>query len=129
MGEILHKLAYIEDEADIRVIAQMALQLMGGYEVVLYASGEEALQQLPQEVPQLLLMDVMMPGQDGPSILQAMRRIPALQQLPVIFMTAKAQQTEIDHYMSLGAIGVITKPFDPMQLAAQVAEIWQQSQA
>ena len=58
-----------------------------------------------------------------------MRQIPALQQLPVIFMTAKAQQGEIDHYKSLGAIGVITKPFDPMKLAAQVAEIWQQSQA
>ena len=73
-------------------------------------------------------MDVMMPGQDGPGVLQAMRQIPALQQLPVIFMTAKAQQAEIDHYKSLGALGVITKPFDPMKLAAQVAELWQQSQ-
>ena len=129
MTETLHRLAYVEDEADIRTVAQMALQLMGGYEVALYASGEEALRQLPQALPQLLLMDVMMPGQDGPSVLQAMRQIPALQQLPVIFITAKAQQGEIDHYKSLGAIGVITKPFDPMKLAAQVAEIWQQSQA
>ena len=128
MAETLHRLAYVEDEADIRTIAQMALQLMGGYEVALYASGEEALLKLPHALPQLLLMDVMMPGQDGPGVLQAMRQIPALQQLPVIFMTAKAQQAEIDHYKSLGALGVITKPFDPMKLAAQVAELWQQSQ-
>ena len=126
MVETLRKLAYVEDEADIRTIAQMALQMMGGYEVALYASGEEALQQLPQDIPQLLLMDVMMPGQNGPSVLEAMRQIPALQHLPVIFMTAKAQQGEIDYYKSLGAIGVITKPFDPMQLAHEVAGLWQQ---
>ena len=126
VAEALRKLAYVEDEADIRTIAQMALQMMGGYEVALYASGEEALQQLPQDIPQLLLMDVMMPGQNGPSVLEAMRQIPALQHLPVIFMTAKAQQGEIDYYKSLGAIGVITKPFDPMQLAHEVAELWQQ---
>ena len=126
MAETLRKLAYVEDEADIRTIAQMALQMMGGYEVALYASGEEALQQLPQDIPQLLLMDVMMPGQNGPSVLEAMRQIPALQHLPVIFMTAKAQQGEIDYYKSLGAIGVITKPFDPMQLAHEVAGLWQQ---
>ena len=126
VAEALRKLAYVEDEADIRTIAQMALQMMGGYEVALYASGEEALQQLPQDIPQLLLMDVMMPGQNGPSVLEAMRQIPALQHLPVIFMTAKAQQGEIDYYKSLGAIGVITKPFDPMQLAHEVAGLWQQ---
>ena len=126
VAEALRKLAYVEDEADIRTIAQMALQMMGGYEVALYASGEEALQQLPQDIPQLLLMDVMMPGQNGPSVLEAMRQIPELQHLPVIFMTAKAQQVEIDYYKSLGAIGVITKPFDPMQLAHEVAELWQQ---
>ena len=126
VAEALRKLAYVEDEADIRTIAQMALQMMGGYEVALYASGEEALQQLPQDIPQWLLMDVMMPGQNGPSVLEAMRQIPELQHLPVIFMTAKAQQGEIDYYKSLGAIGVITKPFDPMQLAHEVAELWQQ---
>ena len=126
VAETLRKLAYVEDEADIRTIAQMALQMMGGYEVALYASGEEALQQLPQDIPQLLLMDVMMPGQNGPGVLEAMRQIPALQHVPVIFMTAKAQQAEVDYYKSLGAIGVITKPFDPMQLAHEVAELWQQ---
>ena len=126
VAEALRKLAYVEDEADIRTIAQMALQMMGGYEVALYASGEEALQQLPQDIPQLLLMDVMMPGQNGPGVLEAMRQIPALQHVPVIFMTAKAQQGEIDYYKSLGAIGVITKPFDPMQLAHEVAGLWQQ---
>ena len=126
VAETLRKLAYVEDEADIRTIAQMALQMMGGYEVALYASGEEALQQLPQDIPQLLLMDVMMPGQNGPGVLEAMRQIPALQHVPVIFMTAKAQQAEVDYYKSLGAIGVITKPFDPMQLAHEVAGLWQQ---
>ncbi|WP_137719421.1 response regulator [Methylobacillus flagellatus] len=124
MTQALKRIAYVEDEADIRTVAQMALQMVGGYEVSLYASGEEALQKLPLSMPQLLLMDVMMPGQDGPTTLGELRKLPACADLPVIFMTAKAQQSEIAYYKSLGALDVITKPFDPMALSATVERIW-----
>lgn len=125
MNNALTRIAYVEDEEDIRTIAKMSLEMLGGYAVHLFASGDEALQQLPQLKPQLVLMDVMMPGRDGPSTLLAMRETAELREVPVIFMTAKAQQGEIAQYKSLGALDVITKPFDPMTLAARVANIWQ----
>lgn len=128
MTNVLKKLAYVEDEEDIRTIAKMALEMVGGYEVHLFASGDEALLGLPSLKPQLILMDVMMPGRDGPGTLQALREIPALAEVPVIFMTAKAQQAEIAQYIALGAIGVITKPFDPMALTGQITELWLQHQ-
>lgn len=121
----LKTIAYVEDEEDIRTIAKMSLEMMGGYEVHVFASGDQALQGLPALKPQLVLMDVMMPGRDGPSTLSTMRTMPELEQIPVIFMTAKAQSSEIEHYKSLGAIDVITKPFDPMSLASRVSAIWQ----
>ena len=124
----LKHIAYIEDEEDIRTIAKMSLEMIGGYSVDLFASGDEALRQLPARKPQLILMDVMMPGRDGPSTLAALRELPELRTVPVIFMTAKAQQTEVAHYKAIGAIGVITKPFDPMTLAQQVSAIWQVEQ-
>ena len=89
--------------------------------------GIEAMKYLEDSdlpLPDLVLLDVMMPGMDGPSTLQALRAIPSLAETPVIFMTAKAQAHEIEHYKALGALDVITKPFDPMQLSQQIHRIW-----
>lgn len=120
----LNCILYVEDEPDIRVVAQMALQAVGGFDVIACASGQEALGAAPHARADLLLLDVMMPGMDGPSTLKALRALPATAQTPVIFMTAKVQASEVAAYKGLGALEVIPKPFDPMVLSAQIQRIW-----
>jgi CheY-like chemotaxis protein len=116
---------YVDDEPDIREVVLMALGLADHLDVHSCDSGEQALQLLPQIKPDLVLLDVMMPGTDGPSTLQRMRADPALASIPVIFMTAKAMPQEVARFRELGAVAVIAKPFDPMQLAKQVLNIWE----
>lgn len=126
MPSPLKKILYVEDEPDIRAIAQMALQAVGGFEVIACASGNDALLAAPEAMADLLLLDVMMPGLDGPATLKALREIPATSHTPVIFMTAKVQATEVAVYKALGALEVIAKPFDPMELSDQIRKIWAQ---
>ncbi|MDP2035498.1 MAG: response regulator [Polaromonas sp.] len=125
MPKPLARILYVEDEPDIRMVAQMALEAVGGFTVIACASGSEALAAAPTASADLLLLDVMMPGMDGPSTLKALRDLPATAQTPVIFMTAKVQAAEVAQYMALGALDVIHKPFDPMELAAQIGRIWE----
>ncbi len=120
----LCRILYVEDEPDIRAIAQMALEALGGFTVIACASGSEALAAAPTASADLLLLDVMMPGMDGPGTLKALRALPATAGTPVIFMTAKVQAAEVAQYRELGAIDVIHKPFDPMELSAQISRIW-----
>lgn len=120
----LSRVLFIEDEADIRHVAKMALERIGGLDVLACASGEEALKRATQFHPDLVLLDVMMPEMDGPALLKLLRLLPGLEVTPVVFMTAKVQPGEIAHLKSLGALEVIAKPFDPMLLASRLAEIW-----
>jgi len=90
--------------------------------------GREALEKGPGFAPDLILLDVMMPDMDGPSTLKALRELPELTGVPIIFMTAKVQPAEILHYKSLGALDVLAKPFDPMQISNQIRAIWQAAQ-
>ena len=124
MPKPLARILYVEDEPDIRAVAQMALEAVGGFAVTACASGSEALAAAPTAGADLLLLDVMMPGMDGPSTLKALRALPATATTPVIFMTAKVQAAEVAQYRELGAIDVIHKPFDPMELSAQIGRIW-----
>jgi len=119
------KLLYVDDEPDIREVAAMALELDGEIEVRQAGSGAEALELLDAGdwTPQVILLDVMMPGADGPTTLAEIRKRPASAATPVIFITARAQPHERARLMSLGAIGVITKPFDPMTLAQDVRAV------
>ncbi|MCK9394407.1 MAG: response regulator [Methylobacter sp.] len=117
------KILYVEDEHDIQVIAQMALETVGGFEVTICGSGMEALQTAAGFAPDIILLDVMMPGMDGIQTYQALRRMPECAATPVVFMTAKVQANEVRHYLDLGAAGVIPKPFDPMTLADDVQAI------
>ncbi len=122
---LLRTLLYIDDEPDIRQIVQMALGLAPGLAVHTGDSGEQALSLARALHPDLVLLDVMMPGLDGPGTLARMRAEPSLAGLPVVFMTARAMPQEIARFRELGAAGVIAKPFDPMQLAGQVFALWE----
>lgn len=120
----LKKILYVEDEEDIRTVAQIALESVGGFELHICSSGEDALKEAVDFGPQLLLLDVMMPGMDGPTTLKELQKKPSITNIPVIFMTAKVQPQEVEHFKSLGAIDVIAKPFDPMTLAETINAIW-----
>jgi two-component system, OmpR family, response regulator len=119
----MNKILHIEDEVDIQEVARIALEDVGGFSVTVVGSGREGLAAARRSRPDVILLDVMMPGMDGPTTLQELRRAPSTASIPVIFMTAKAQAHEIERYLALGALGVITKPFDPMTLAEEVTAL------
>jgi CheY-like chemotaxis protein len=120
----LTRILLVEDDPDIREIAEMALGTVGGFEVLSCGTGGEALRRLTELGPQLAVIDVMMPGMDGPGLLAALRARPDTAALPIVFMTAKVQPEEMARWRALGAAGVIAKPFDPMKLADRLREIW-----
>ncbi len=120
----LQRIMLIDDEEDIRAVAELALEAVGGFTLKVCSSGQSALAAINEFEPQLILLDVMMPGMDGPSTLRAIRKYPGFARTPAIFMTAKVQQEEIRGYLSLGAEAVIPKPFDPMTLSDQIRGIW-----
>jgi two-component system, OmpR family, response regulator len=121
----LRTVLYVDDEPDIREIVQLALGLSDELAVHICESGEQALAVIPRVKPDLVMLDVMMPGMDGPTTLRKMRAAPELADIPVIFMTAKAMPQEIVRFHELGALGVIPKPFDPMRLTQQVFAMWE----
>ena len=119
----IHKVLLVDDEDDIRKIGQLSLSRVGKWQTVLASSGAEALAQAAAERPDLILLDVMMPGMDGPTTLTQLRAQEATAHTPVIFMTAKIQKQEVARYLELGAVGVIGKPFDPMTLPAEIKKL------
>ena len=123
----LQRILYIEDEPDIQAVARLALEAVGGFTVEVCSSGEEAQAKGAAFAPDLILLDVMMPGMDGHTTLKALRAIAALSATPVIFMTAKVQANELAEYKAMGALDVIPKPFDPMTLAEQIKALWDKS--
>ena len=125
----LSKVLYVEDDSDIQTVAVMALEIVGGFTLEVCNSGEEALARGEGFRPDIILLDVMMPGMDGPTTLRRLREIPSLKEIPAIFMTAKVMPSDIRRYIDMGAIDVIPKPFDPMTLAEQVKKIWETSNA
>ncbi len=124
MTKLLDKILYVEDDPDIQAIAVMVLDSISGFTLEACSSGSEALSKAVAFNPDLILLDVMMPGMDGPETLHALRKLPELSTTPVVFMTAKVQPQEVQGYLDLGAVGVIAKPFDPMTLADQLRDIW-----
>ncbi|MFC3115646.1 response regulator [Cellvibrio fontiphilus] len=125
MTQALSRILYVEDDPDIQAIAMMVLESIHGFTMEACSSGAEALAKAMPFKPDLILLDVMMPGMDGPETLKSLRKFPELVDVPVIFMTAKVQPQEVQGYLNLGALGVIAKPFDPMTLAQQLASIWE----
>jgi CheY-like chemotaxis protein len=118
------KVVHVDDDPDIREIARIALELVGGLEVVQFVSGQDAIEGAREAAPDILLLDVMMPGMNGEQTLAALRAYPEFAQTPAIFMTAKAQNSDVDKLIEAGAVAVIVKPFDPMTLAGELLGIW-----
>jgi CheY-like chemotaxis protein len=116
------KVLYVDDEPDIREVVDISLGLNPDFEVRECASGTEAIAAAAEWAPALILLDVIMPGMDGPTTLAHLRDNPQTSDIPVLFMTARAQTREIEYMISLGAQGVIAKPFDPMTLASVVGD-------
>jgi two-component system OmpR family response regulator len=124
---ILKKIMMVEDDPDIQIVASLALEAVGGFEVLVCSGGTEALERVDGFAPDLVVLDVMMPGMDGPTVLKNLRGRPQTENLPVVFMTAKAQSHEIALYKEMGALDVVTKPFDPMTLPQTLLDIWNRS--
>jgi DNA-binding response OmpR family regulator len=120
----LARILHVEDEPDIQEVARLALEMVGGFTVLSCDSGRKALSAAAEFRPDLILLDVMMPGMDGPTTLAELRKAPATAATPVVFMTAKVQTHEVARLKELGAADVIEKPFDPMTLAERVNAIW-----
>ena len=123
MAHELKRILYVEDEPDIQAVARIALEHVGGFIVEICNSGLEALARGPLFKPDLLLLDVMMPGMDGVT-LRELRKLPGLEAIPAMFMTAKVQPSEVAQLRKQGAIDVIPKPFDPMTLSENIRSLW-----
>lgn len=123
MSDLLTVL-YAEDEADIRSLTEVILDDEEGFELTACVSGQEAVDKAATISPDLILLDVIMPGIDGPTTLKKLREYPHLANTPVIFMTARVQANDISEYQSLGVLGVINKPFDPMRLADEIRNLY-----
>jgi len=114
------RVLHVDDEADIRELVEIALGLDPNFSVQECASGADALKMAADRPPDIILLDVMMPDMDGPAMLAHLRESPKTANIPVVFMTARAQTRDIEGFLSLGVTGVIAKPFDPMTLVAAV---------
>jgi CheY-like chemotaxis protein len=116
------RILHVDDEPDIREVVDISLGLNPDFRVRQCASGTEAIAAASEWSPSLILLDVVMPGMDGPATLAQLRKNRQTSAIPVLFMTARAQTREVEQMISLGAQGVISKPFDPMTLALVVRQ-------
>ena len=120
----LRKILHVDDDDDIRVVVQIALEVIGKFEIHQCEDGSSAIEAAREFDPQLLLLDVMMPGMSGQEVWQAVMKDRSIEKFPVIFLTAKADEGSSKKLIEQGALAVITKPFDPMTLADRVLKIW-----
>ncbi|MFO7274457.1 MAG: response regulator [Symbiobacteriaceae bacterium] len=114
------RILLIEDDPDIQRMVQLSLKFQGGHEVSVASGGQEGIEKAEREKPDLILLDVMMPEMDGYETCRRLKANPATASIPVVFLSARAQQSEIEKGRSLGAIGYLVKPFDPMTLSDQL---------
>ena len=125
LGSVL----YVEDDDAIREITSIALRTIGGLDIVECASGPAAIEAAAGFVPDLILLDVMMPGMDGIETLAALWAIPALSAIPVVFLTAKVLPEEVAALKQLQVLEVLTKPFDPLRLPEVLDSLWSADRA
>jgi CheY-like chemotaxis protein len=120
----LNRICYVEDDEDIQRIVRMSLERIGKMTVAIVGDPTTAIDAMTAFGPDLVLLDWMMPRMDGPTVFRAMKERPETRSLPVVFITAKASQGELDEVVALGAVGAISKPFSPKDLPDQLRAIW-----
>jgi len=127
MSTQLKSIMFVDDDPDILSLAEISMQ-MAGIDFRGCTEGTQALEQLQQRLPQLLILDVMMPHMDGPETLNQIRKIYTKAQLPVLFLTAKARESSVKHLQEMTGETVLTKPFSPLTIASKLEQIWSQRQ-
>jgi CheY-like chemotaxis protein len=118
-----HKVLIIDDEDDIREVAALSLESVAGWDVVMASSGAQGLARAIEHQPDAILLDVMMPGMDGPSTFRELRANPATAKIPILLLTAKVQSSDQRRFADLGVEAVLFKPFDPLTLSDQIADV------
>ena len=118
-----HRILIIDDEDDIREVAAMSLETVAGWEVMVANSGAQGLIRAATYKPDAILLDVMMPGMDGPTTFRELQKNPVTAKIPVLFLTAKVQATDRRRFADLGIHAVLVKPFDPLTLSTQIANV------
>jgi CheY-like chemotaxis protein len=118
-----HRILIIDDEEDIREVAGLSLETVAGWEVILASSGAQGIARAIEQQPDAILLDVMMPGMDGPATFRELRGNPATANIPVMLLTAKVQSTDQRRFADLGVAAVLFKPFDPLTLSTQIADV------
>ena len=122
MSKQRRRILLIDDEDDIREVVQLSLEMTAAWEVLAASSGKEGVAKAESEKPDAILLDVMMPELDGPATLKLLKANPAIRGIPVVLLTAKVHSAERSRFSELGAAAVMTKPFDPLKLASEIAE-------
>jgi CheY-like chemotaxis protein len=120
----LEKICYVEDDEDIQRIVRMSLERVGKMQVEIVTDPHAAIAAITAFKPDLVMLDWMMPGMDGPTLYRKMKEVPEVRDLPVVFITAKASPKELEELRGLGAAGTISKPFSPKDLPEQLRAIW-----
>jgi CheY-like chemotaxis protein len=120
---VAHKILIVDDEDDIREVAALSLETVAGWDVITASSGVQALARAIEYQPDAILLDVMMPGMDGPTTFRELRNNPATARIPVLLLTAKVQSTDQRRFADLGVEAVLFKPFDPLTLSTQIADV------
>jgi CheY-like chemotaxis protein len=120
---VVHRILIIDDEDDIREVAAMSLESVAGWEVILASSGAQGLVRAAEYLPDAILLDVMMPGMDGPTTFRELRKNPRTARIPVLLLTAKVQSNDQRRFADLGVEAVLFKPFDPMTLSAEISTV------
>jgi CheY-like chemotaxis protein len=120
----LQRICYVEDDEDIQRIVRMSLERVGKMTVELVTDPNTAIGVMREFKPDLVMLDWMMPGMDGPTLFSKMKQMPEVASLPVVFITAKATQRDMEELIALGAAGTISKPFSPKELPEQLRAIW-----
>jgi len=121
---VLHmqRILIIDDEDDIREVASLSLEATAGWKVLTASSGAQGIEMAIYHQPDAILMDVMMPGVDGPTTFHQMQQIPSIAHIPVLLLTAKVQGVDKRRFADLGVAAILFKPFDPLTLADQISE-------
>lgn len=123
----LKKILYAEDDLDVQTVVELTVQTMSAYDLKICDNGKKLLECVEEYNPDLIILDVMMPEMDGMTTFKNLKQNAKTKNIPVIFMTAKAQVHEIESFNEMGVIGVIIKPFDPVSLCDEINNIWEKS--